>query len=87
MNYQNYMMSTKELNENRLLTKKDFDSFFDGHNEYEFKKMSINKLRSTYGVTHLINGKYKDMRGNCFKCLMPLRADYRCHENYCMDCQ
>ena len=43
MNYQNYMMSTKELNENRLLTKKDFDSFFDGHNEYEFKKMSINK--------------------------------------------
>ena len=47
MNYQNYMMSTKELNENRLLTKKDFDSFFDGHNEYEFKKMSINKLRSS----------------------------------------
>ena len=38
--------------------------------------MSINKLRSTYGVTHLINGKYKDMRGNCFKCLTPLRVDY-----------
>jgi hypothetical protein len=87
MNYQGYMMNTKDLNENRLLTKKDFDSFFDGHNEYEFKKMSINKLRSTYGVTHSINGKYKDMRGKCFKCLTPLRVDYTSYKNYCMDCE
>ena len=87
MNFHNYMMNIKDLNENRLLTKKDFDCFFDGHNEYEFKKMSINKLRSTYGVTHSIKGKYKDMRGNCFKCLTPLKADYMAYKNYCMDCQ
>ena len=72
MNSQNFMKSTKDLEKNRLLTKKDFDIFFDGHNEHDFKKMSINKLRSTYGVTHLINGKFKDMRGNCYKCLTPL---------------
>jgi len=86
MNYQDYMMNTKDLNKNRLLTKKDFESFFDGHNEYGFKKMSINKLRSTYGVTHSINGEFKDMRGSCYKCLTPLRADYTHHKNYCMDC-
>ena len=68
MNSQNFMKSTKDLEKNRLLTKTDFDIFFDGHTEYDFKKMSINKLRSTYGVTHLINGKFKDMRGNCYKC-------------------
>ena len=86
MNYQGYMMNIKELEKNRLLTKKDFNIFFLPHELHEFKKMSINKLRLTYGVTHSINGKYKDMRGSCFKCLTPLRADYSHHKNYCMDC-
>jgi len=86
MNCQGYMMNTKDLNENRLLTKKDFESFFEDYRQFEIDKISINKLRLTYGVTHLINGKYKDMRGNCFKCLTPLRADYSHHKNYCMDC-
>ena len=80
-------MNTNELEKNRLLTKKDFESFFEDYRQFEIDKTNINELRSTFGVTHLINGKFKDMRGNCFKCLTPLRPDYRCHENYCMDCQ
>ena len=87
MNCQNYMMNIKDLKENRLLTKKDFTIFFLPHELHEFKQMNIDKLRFTYGVTHSINGKFKDMRGSCFKCLTPLRADYTHHENYCMDCQ
>jgi len=87
MNCQNYMMNTKDLNENRLLTKKDFTIFFLPHELHWFKQMNIDELRLTYGVTHSIKGKYKDMRGNCFKCLTPLRADYMAYKNYCMDCQ
>ena len=34
----------------------------------------------------IINGKFKDMRGSCYKCLTPLRADYTHHKNYCLDC-
>ena len=51
-------MNTNELEKNRLLTKKDFNIFFLPHELHEFKKMSINKLRLTYGVTHSIKGKY-----------------------------
>ena len=80
------MMNTEKLEKNRLLTKKDFESFFEDYRQFEIDKTSIYKLRSTFGVTHLIDGKYKDMRGNCFKCLTPLRADYTKHKNYCMDC-
>lgn len=92
MNCQNYMMSTKELNENRLLTKKDFIAIIDRdpdlYKSIEYiRKWKIKDLREFFKFTHEIKGQYKDMRGNCFKCLMPLRADYRCHENYCMDCQ
>jgi hypothetical protein len=46
------MMNTNELEKNKLLTKKDFNIFFLPHELHEFKKMDINKLRSTYGVTH-----------------------------------
>ena len=81
------MMNTKDLNENRLLTKKDFTIFFLPHELHQFKQMNIDELRLTYGVTHSIKGKYKDMRGSCFKCLTPLRADYMAYKNYCMDCQ
>jgi len=79
-------MNTNELEKNRLLTKKDFESFFEEHDSPRIDKTNINELRSTFGVTHLIDGKYKDMRGNCFKCLTPLRPDYTHHKNYCMDC-
>jgi hypothetical protein len=80
------MMNTNELEKNRLLTKKDFEIFFEEHDLPLINKTNINELRSTFGVTHLIDGKYKDMRGNCFKCLTPLRVDYTKHKNYCMDC-
>ena len=33
-----------------------------------------------------VNGKVKDMRGNCFKCLTPLKPDYTQFKNYCLDC-
>ena len=79
-------MNTKEL-KNRLLTKKDFESFFKNHHHHDFKRVSIKELREIYGVTHLINDKFKDMRGNCFMCLTPLRADYMAYENYCKDCE
>ena len=80
------MMNTNELEKNRLLTKEDFESFFEEHGSPRIDKTNIDELRSTFGVTHLIDGKYKDMRGNCFKCLTPLRVDYAKHKNYCMDC-
>ena len=79
-------MNIKKLEKNRLLTKEDFESFFEEHGSPRIDKTNINELRLTFGVTHLIDGKYKDMRGNCFKCLTPLKADYLKHKNYCMDC-
>ena len=51
-----------------------------------FKKININELREHFKITHIINGKFKDMRGNCFKCLIPLRPDYTQFKNYCLDC-
>ena len=51
-----------------------------------FKKIKINELREHFKITHIINGKFKDMRGNCFKCLRPLRPDYTQFKNYCLDC-
>ena len=75
------------LKENKLLDKKDFiNKFVEPHHKNEFKKMRIKDLRELYGVTHLINGKFEDMRGNCFKCLKPLRPDYTQYENWCLDC-
>jgi len=51
-----------------------------------FKKININKLRDHFKITHIVNGKFKDMRGNCFKCLTPLKPDYTQFKNYCLDC-
>ena len=51
-----------------------------------FKKMKVNELRELLKITHKINGKYKNMKGYCFKCLTPLRPDYIQYENYCKDC-
>ena len=53
----------------------------------EFKKMRVKELREHLKITHEIDGQYKDMTGNCFKCLKPLTPDYKAkYENYCMDC-
>ena len=53
-----------------------------------FKKMKVNELRDYFKITHIINGKFKDMRGNCFGCLTSLRHDYtsNINKNCCMDC-
>jgi hypothetical protein len=51
------MMNTNELEKNRLLTKKDFESFFEEHGSPRIDKTNINELRSTFGVTHLIDGQ------------------------------
>ena len=92
MNCQDYMMNTNELEKNRLLTKKDFIAIIDRdpdlYKSIEYiRKWKIKDLREFFKFTHEIKGQYKDMRGSCYKCLTPLRADYTHHENYCMDCQ
>jgi len=72
--------------EKRLLNKKDFiQKIIEPHNN-ELKNLKINELRELYKITHIINGNLKDMRGYCFSCLKPLRADYTKYENYCLDC-
>ena len=52
----------------------------------EFKKMRVKELREHLKITHEIDGQYKNMTGNCFKCLKPLTPDYIKYENYCIDC-
>ena len=69
-----------------LIQKKDLLKMVEPHHQNEFKKWGANQLRAHFGITHKINGKYKNMSGHCFKCLKPLRADYTQYENYCMDC-
>ena len=91
MNYQDYMMNTKDLEKNKLLNKKDLldvvinDPDLDIDN---FKKMKVNELREHFKITHIIDGKFRDMRGYCFSCITPLRADYTSSKsnNYCIDC-
>ena len=72
------MMNTsalkKTVQNKRLLTKKDLS------------KMKISELRELYKMTHIIDGNLRDMRGYCFSCLTPLKADYTRFENYCLDC-
>ena len=92
MNCQDYMMNTNELEKNRLLTKKDFIAIIDRdpdlYKSIEYiRKWKIKDLREFFKFTHEIKGQYKDMRGSCYKCLTPLRADYMAYKNYCMDCQ
>jgi hypothetical protein len=38
------MMNTNELEKNRLLTKKDFESFFEEHDSPRIDKTNINEL-------------------------------------------
>ena len=91
MNYQGYMMNIKDLKKDKLLNKKDLldvvinDPDLDIDN---FKKMKVNELRDHFKMTHLIDGKLRDMRGYCFSCITPLKADYTSSKsnNYCADC-
>ena len=89
MNCQDYMMSTEDLEKNKITHLKKADLLDLNKNlsfKDQLKNMKIDELRDYFKITHIINGKFKDMRGNCFKCLTPLRADYTHHKNYCMDC-
>ena len=87
-------MSTNELKKDKeitLLNKKNFLNMVDNDPDLNidtFKKMKVNELRDHFKITHIINGKFKDMRGNCFGCLTSLRHDYtsNINKNYCMDC-
>ena len=84
-NIQNYIDSQ----ENRLLEKKDLIEIAlrDPDSRVEIlKKMKAKDIRKLFGFTHLINGKYRNMEGHCFKCFKPLRPDYIQYENYCKDC-
>ena len=86
MNYQDYMMNTNELKKDKkitLLKKADFLSF-----KPELKHLKVNELRDHFKITHIIDGKLRDMRGCCFSCITPLKADYTSSKsnNYCIDC-
>jgi hypothetical protein len=52
----------------------------------ELKHLKVAELRDHFKMTHIIDGKFKDMRGYCFSCLTPLKPDYTRFENYCLDC-
>jgi len=88
------MMNTNELKKDKeitLLNKKNFLNMVDNDPDLNidtFKKMKVNELRDHFKITHIIDGKFKDMRGNCFGCLTSLRHDYtsNINKNYCMDC-
>ena len=72
-----------------LLEKKDLLKIVKNDrdlNLIEFKKMRVKDLRAQLRITHEIDGQYKDMTGNCFKCLKPLTHDFTQFINYCMDC-
>jgi len=83
------MMSTNELKktiqnkEITLLKKADFLSL-----KPELKHLKVNELRDHFKITHIVDGKFKDMRGHCFSCLASLRHDYtsNLNKNYCLDC-
>ena len=87
-------MNTNELKKDKeitLLNKKNFLNMVDNDPDLNidtFKKMKVNELRDHFKITHIINGKFKDMRGNCFGCLTSLRHDYtsNINKNYCLDC-
>ena len=84
-------MSTNELKKNKLLNKKDLLNIVINDPDLDidnFKKMKVNELREHFKITHIIDGKFRDMRGYCFSCITPLRADYTSSKsnNYCIDC-
>ena len=84
-------MNTSELKKDKkitLLKKADFLDMADLKFLNEFKKWKVNELRDYFKMTHLIDGKFRDMRGYCFSCITPLKADYTSSKsnNYCIDC-
>ena len=81
-NIQNYIDSK----ENRLLNKTDLLKMVEPQHLQDFKKWKVKDLRAHFGITHKINGKYKNLEGHCFKCFKTLRPDYTKFENYCLDC-
>ena len=71
-----------------LIEKKELiEKFVEQHNHALYKKWRVKDLREHFGITHKIDGQYKNMSGYCFKCLTPLRPDYTIFENYCKDCE
>ena len=79
-------MNTNELKKDKeitLLKKADFLSL-----KPELKHLKVDELRDHFKITHIVDGKFKDMRGNCFGCLTSLRHDYtsNINKNYCLDC-
>ena len=64
INIQNYIDSQK----NRLLNKTDLLKMVEPQHLQYFKKWKVEDLRNHFGITHKINGKYKNMSGCCFKC-------------------
>ena len=83
------MMNTSELKKitpNKkiyLLKKADFVSL-----KPELKHLKVAELREHFKITHIVDGKFRDMRGYCFGCLTSLRHDYtsNLNKNYCLDC-
>ena len=80
-------MNSNDLNEIKLLNKKDFltDLIKPEHKEI-YKGWKIKELRDYFQLTHKKHGKYVNYNGRCFKCFAPLKADYVKFENYCQDC-
>ena len=70
----------------KLLEKEDLLKMVEPQHLNKFKKWKVNDLREHFGLTHKVNGEYRNMKGYCFDCLTPLKLDYTHHENYCRDC-
>ena len=56
-NIQNYIDSK----ENRLLNKTDLLKMVEPQHLQDFKKWKVKDLRAHFGITHKINGKYKNL--------------------------
>ena len=80
-------MNSSDLNEIRLLNKKDFLIYIiKPQYKEKYKNWKIKDLREYFELTHKKHGKYVNYFGHCFKCFTPLKADYIKFENYCQDC-
>ena len=71
---------------NTSALKKTIQNNYKRYSKKDLSKMKISELRELYKMTHIIDGNLRDMRGYCFSCLTPLKADYTRFENYCLDC-
>ena len=80
-------MNSNDLNEIKLLNKKDFlTDLIKPEYKEKYKGWKIKELRDYFQLTHKKHGKYVNYNGHCFKCFAPLKADYVKFENYCQDC-